>query len=80
MQRRLDLVTVDVSEEHVASILKAERIHGLGTTLAIHLRSWILSTLKMEATNSSESSVITGPHNAASQKTAFYIVTSMKTS
>jgi hypothetical protein len=33
--RRVGLVIIDVSEEHIASIIKVARIGELGTTLAV---------------------------------------------
>jgi hypothetical protein len=59
MWHRVGLVTTDVSEERVDSIFRVERISKLGTTLAV--RSLILYFLKMEATRSSETSVLTRP-------------------
>jgi hypothetical protein len=41
--------------------------------------SLILSALKMEWIRSSETSVLKDPHGAISQKTAFFIVTAVKT-
>jgi hypothetical protein len=35
MWRRVRLVSTDISEEHVASIISMERISKLGTTLAV---------------------------------------------
>jgi hypothetical protein len=60
---RVALARIDVSEEHVASIFRVERISELGTTLQWPLR--IFSTLKIEATCSSETTVLTRPtrHN-----------------
>jgi hypothetical protein len=70
MWRRVGFVRTDVSEECVASILMVERSSELGT-LAVTNRSvsycyvvfstFILSTLKMEATHSSETAVLTRP-------------------
>jgi hypothetical protein len=67
MWRRVGLVGTDVSEEHVRSILRVERISELGTKLEVSLivnaivvtNPLILSTLKMEATPSSKTSVLT---------------------
>jgi hypothetical protein len=73
MLRRVALVRADVSEEHIVSIIRVRRISELGTTLAIpflrsvlHLlvtantvpSSRILSVLKMKATRSSKTSVL----------------------
>jgi hypothetical protein len=35
MCHRVALVRTDVSEEHIASVIKVERISELGTTLAV---------------------------------------------
>jgi hypothetical protein len=70
---RVALVRTDVSEEHIASIIRVARIDELGITLALFLRSvrrlvvvdnvvpssTILLTLIMEAIRSSETSVLT---------------------
>jgi hypothetical protein len=67
MWRRVDSVRADVSEELVASIFRAETISELGTTLAVTSRLLsvpsllILSTVKMEATHSCETSILTRP-------------------
>jgi hypothetical protein len=54
---------IDVSEEHIAFIIKMERIRELGTTLAITGNccnsSLILSTLMMEGILSYERLVVT---------------------
>jgi hypothetical protein len=54
MLRRVALVRTDVSEEHIASIIRVTRIGELGTTLAVtRARSTpILVTLMMEAIRS----------------------------
>jgi hypothetical protein len=79
MLRHVALVRADVSEEHIASIIRVTRIGELGTTLASMLRflvtakvpgSTILVTLMMEAIHSSETLVLT-----TSQKMASFIVT-----
>jgi hypothetical protein len=44
------------------------------------LRSPVLVTLMMEALFSSETSVLTRVHGTTSQKTVFFIVTTVKTS
>jgi hypothetical protein len=68
MWRRVDILLTDVSEERIASIF------------TLVPRSWISYTLKMEAIRSSETSVKKYLHGATSQKTAFFIVTAVKTS
>jgi hypothetical protein len=52
MWRSIDILLTDVSEERIASILS---VYSYLLTL-VH-RSWISSTLKMEAIRSSETSV-----------------------
>jgi hypothetical protein len=68
MWRRVGLVRTDVSEKRVASIFRVQRIRYIRTTLAVAgsqpfanaaLRSRVLSTLKMKATPSSKTSVLT---------------------
>jgi hypothetical protein len=65
-------VGTDVSEECVASILKVQRTSVFGTTLTVNIKLFatycyrfssllILSTLKMQARRSSETSVLTRP-------------------
>jgi hypothetical protein len=61
MWRRVFLVSADVSEESVISISRVERIHELETTLALTTKL-IPSTLKMEATHSSEMLATTWRH------------------
>jgi hypothetical protein len=58
------LVRTDVSEEPSASIIRVTRLSELGTTLAI----------------SSNRRFLQEPHGLTSQKTAFFIVTAVKTS
>jgi hypothetical protein len=52
MWRRVGILLTNVSEEHIASIFRVEEIQ-----LQLVHRSWISSTLKMEAIRSSETSV-----------------------
>jgi hypothetical protein len=65
MWHHVDLVGTNVSEEHVASIFRVERISKLRIMLALLVTAnivsslLILSTLKMEVTCSSETSVLT---------------------
>jgi hypothetical protein len=60
MFRRVALVRADVSEERVGFIIRVKRFGELGTTLACVVpRSPILLTLLMQATRSSETSVLT---------------------
>jgi hypothetical protein len=87
MLRRVALIRAEVSEEHVASIIRAIKIDELRTASAINsnrskanvLISPILDTLMMEALGSSETSVLQEPHGLTSQKTAFFIVTAVET-
>jgi hypothetical protein len=53
---RVALVRIDVSKEHMASIIRVTRIGELGTTLAVTSNR---STPMLEAIRSSESSVLT---------------------
>jgi hypothetical protein len=82
MLRRVALVRTDVSEELSASI-RVTKIGELGTPLAVTSNRCTLrrntksETLMMEAVSSSETSVLT---RDTAQKTAFFIVTAVKTS
>jgi hypothetical protein len=53
------LVRTEVSEKHIASIIRVERINELGVTANVIPSSLILVTLRMEAILSSETSVLT---------------------
>jgi hypothetical protein len=80
-----------ILEERITSIIRVRGIGELGTTLAVtSSRSMliignivpslpILVTLTMEAICSSETWFLQEPHGATSQKTAFFIVTAVKT-
>jgi hypothetical protein len=67
MLHRVVLVRIDISVEHIASIIRAERISKLGTTLAVtsnqsmlqRSTKLILSTVMMDAICSSKTSVPT---------------------
>jgi hypothetical protein len=63
MLRRVALVRADVSEEHIASIIRVKRIGEIGTLLLIAANavpsSPILFTLMTEATSSSETLAFT---------------------
>jgi hypothetical protein len=91
--RRVALLKTNVSEELSAFIVRVIRVGELGTTLAVTSNrrtllvtvngvpiSPTLVTLMMEALSSSETSVLQQPHGVTSQKTAFFIVTAVKTS
>jgi hypothetical protein len=64
MLRRVALVRTDISEERIASILRVRRIGELGTTLAV---------------TSNRNMLLQEPHGVTSHKTAFFIVTAVKT-
>jgi hypothetical protein len=81
------LVSSDVSEERIASIMRVTRIVFLRSVLwllvtaNVFLSSPILVALMMEAIRTSETSVLTrDPRGVTSQKTAFFIVTAVRTS
>jgi hypothetical protein len=84
MLRHVALERTDVSEERIASIIRVTRIGKLGITLAVasHVvpSASILVTLMMVTIHSSETSVLQEPYGATSQKTAFFIVTAVRTS
>jgi hypothetical protein len=80
MLRRVGLVRTDVSEELSAHyIIRVKRVRRLLVTANVP-SSPILVTLMMEALSSSETSVLTRATGITSQKTAFFIVTAVKTS
>jgi hypothetical protein len=59
MLRRVTLVRTDVSEDHIASIIRVERISELVTT-NFFPSSLILLSLTMEPISSSVATVLTG--------------------
>jgi hypothetical protein len=63
----VSLVKTDVSEERIASIIRVTRSGELGKTLAVISNERMLWFLQE-------------PHGVTSQKTAFFIVTAVKTS
>jgi hypothetical protein len=67
MLRRMVHVRTDVSEGRIASIVMVERISELGTTLTV--RRYVPQKLRF----------LQEPHGVTSQKTAFFIVTAVKT-
>jgi hypothetical protein len=88
MGRRVSIVRIDVSEEHIASIIREKRISELETTLTetskvlqflVHINvvpsSLILFNLMMEAIRSPDKSALTRAKNKT-----FFIVTAMETS
>jgi hypothetical protein len=72
MLRRVALVRTDVSEELSAFFIRVTRIGELGTTLAVTSNRLTLRTNKKY--------FLQKPHDVRSQKTPFFIVTSVKTS
>jgi hypothetical protein len=69
--RPVDLVRTDFSEERVASIIRVIRISELE---ALAVTWWWRRYVRLRCL------VLQEPHSVTFQKTAFYIVTSMKTS
>jgi hypothetical protein len=96
MLRRATFVSTDVSEEHIASIIRVTRSGQLGTTLAVTsnrrtmrrnttadnvvLRSPILVTLMRMKYVPAKHRFLQEPHGVTFQKTAFCIVIALKTS
>jgi hypothetical protein len=72
-------VRTNISEEHIASIIRATRF-GKPVTANVVRSSAVLVTLMMDAIRSSDTSVLKQSHGVASQKTAFFIVTAVKIS
>jgi hypothetical protein len=62
------LVRTDVSEDSIVSVIRLTRVSELGTTLAI------------SCNRSTQSRFLQEPHAVTSHKTAFFIVTAVKTS
>jgi hypothetical protein len=58
------LVRTNVPEERIASIIRVKRISELETTLAV---------------TNNRGTLLQEPHGVTSQKTAFFIVTAVKT-
>jgi hypothetical protein len=92
MLRRVAVVKTEVSEELVDSIVSVTRIGELRTTLTVTsnllvtanvvFNSPILVTLMMKFICSCETTLLPSllqPHGVTSQKTVFFIVSSMKT-
>jgi hypothetical protein len=84
MLRRVALVRTDVLEELSAPFIGVTKIGELGTTLAVTSNRSTLRgnsvTLMMKEICSSETSVVRRATWLTSQKTAFFIVTTLKTS
>jgi hypothetical protein len=76
------LVRAAVSEERIASIIRVKIINELGKTLPadVVVSSFHISTLRMGAILFSEMSFLQKPHDDTYQKTAFFLVTDVKTS
>jgi hypothetical protein len=73
---RTDVFERDASPHHQSGI------SGLGTTLPVTvnvLGSPILSTLIMNLIHSSETSLLTRDESVTSEKTAYFVVTAVKT-
>jgi DNA-directed RNA polymerase specialized sigma54-like protein len=76
---RVALVRTDVSEELSASFIRGTRIGELGTKLAVTSNRRSVRRLLVRL-SSTETSVITRATRVTSQKTAFFVVTAVKTS
>jgi hypothetical protein len=74
MVRYVALVRTDVSEERSASVIMVTRIGELGTTLAVTSNRRTLRYVPPKRRFLQE------PDGVSSQKTAFFIVTAVKTS
>jgi hypothetical protein len=83
------LVRTDFSEEPIVSIIRATIIGELGATLTVtsnrstlrrNTNSIILIALMMEEIGYFETSDLKEAHSVTFQKTAFFIVTAVKTS
>jgi hypothetical protein len=77
--RRAALVRSDFSEEFRASIIRVTRIGELGTSLAVN-SPILLHPDDGAAKFLSKRPFLQEPHGVTSQKTAFFIVTAVKTS
>jgi hypothetical protein len=73
MLRRVTLVTTDIAEEHNASIIRATRIGEVGTILAV-------TSNRQTLRRNPKRQFLQEPHDVISQKTAFFIVTAVRTS
>jgi hypothetical protein len=78
-------VSTDVSEEHIASIFRVEKISSARNQRESRWQRWFLaepffSTLKMKAICSSETSVDTQRTTHIYQKMVLFITTAVRTS
>jgi dihydroorotate dehydrogenase len=87
MLRYMAPIVTDVSEERSTSIIGVtgisellRSVRRLLLTANVVFISTILVTLMIDALRSSETSVFTRSHGLTSQKTAFFILTTVKTS
>jgi hypothetical protein len=91
MCQRVAFVRTCISEERSPSIIRVERVSELGTlavnssnqflvTANVISHSLTLSTLMVEAIRSSETRFLEEPHSVTLKKTAFFIVTAVRTS
>jgi hypothetical protein len=77
MLPRVAFVRTDVSEERFAFIIRVTKTSELGTILAA---TGNRSTVKRAATVPPKLRFLQEPYGVTSQKTAFFIVTAVKTS
>jgi hypothetical protein len=74
------LVRTGVSEELVDSIIRVKIIRQLLVTANVFLTSLIIFVLRMEGRVPPKCWISQGPQGFTSQKTAFFIVTAVKSS
>jgi hypothetical protein len=74
MLRHVTLVRTDISEERIASIIRVTRIGKLGTTLAVISNQSTLQRNTMYMYVPPKCRFLQKPHEATSQKTAFFIM------
>jgi hypothetical protein len=75
MLRRVTLIITDVSEKLSASFIRVTRIGELGTTVAVTSKPTHAAKKYQRKRR-----FLQEPHGVKSQKTAFFIVTAVKTS
>jgi hypothetical protein len=78
--RHVTHVRTDVSKELSAPIIRVTRISELGTTLTVTSNRPTLRRNTKMTLSSYQTSDLQEPHGVTSQKTAFFIVTAVKTS